>query len=99
MFNTAFKGITTLSRNALFYGGICKWYYAKVEDVVEEPKDEMAEEAAIEMAEKLFIVSHLKGKKSLSEKETKFIADVEAVKLSESNQKKVNAKLEALKGK
>ena len=37
MFNTAFKGITTLSRNALFYGGICKWYYAKVEDVVEWP--------------------------------------------------------------
>lgn len=37
MFNTAFKGITTFSRNALFYGGICKWYYAKVEDVEEWP--------------------------------------------------------------
>jgi hypothetical protein len=42
-----------------------------------------------ELAEKLFLVKYLKGQKSISEKARKFIAGVEAVRLSEEKRGKV----------
>jgi hypothetical protein len=62
----------------------------------EEPKEEdeeMTDDQAIEMAERLLLIGHLKRKPKLTSREKAFVVETEAIKLSEKNAKKVEEKL------
>jgi len=68
------------------------------EEPVSDEEDEiiMSAESVQEMAEKLYLVKHLKEKKELTEKEKAFITATESVELSEKNKKLVDEKLAEL---
>ena len=69
------------------------------EKSVEETPAEVAEDEDTLMAEKIYVTELLKNKSSLTEKEQKFIKEVESIKMDETRKVKVNEKLASLKNK
>lgn len=72
---------------------------APEEKSVEETPAEVSEDEDTLMAEKIYVTELLKGKSSLTEKEQKFIKEVESVVLSEAKKAKVMEKVVSLKNK